>query len=553
MSAIGYVSLFPCRFNRHSAIFFIVCLFLSLFTTSCQPMRDAGFRAHYKDANQLAFASAGNQDALFLKVHKSNGDVYIFGNQWVIDADNEVVAGSGIQYDFNRRKISEGEQMIPFDSIILFETNKIPKNNEKDRLVGLSLLAAADVLLGTICLTIPKACFGSCPTFYLDAFTDAHHADAEGFSNAIAPGLEYRDIDALNNPGINDGRFLLTMKNEAFETHNLRSLSILAYPRTEGQRVYHTPEDRFFLCQEAIPPVLALTEEGDISLLLAKNDQQERFSLADPDNMVSKEEILLQFDKNDFMDDAFSGTLGLVAGFRQTLMTTYLIYHALDCMGNQVGDFLARLSSDYDMESSIGAGIKKELGDIDVYVWDESAGSWLFQGGWHETGPIAINHQLITLGNFEPGEDIKIKLIMNRGLWRLDYLHLTKVLSEVDPQVLEPVSLTANIPAEGLLNNLLDPERHLVSMPGNVFTFAYDLPEKDSDYEIFLASEGFYLIWSREQWTREKDLLSLYGMRRNPGRFLQRHASDYKRYESMMEEAFWNSRVNHQIITSHEN
>ena len=32
-----------------------------------------------------------------------------------------------------------------------------------------------------------------------------HYADAEGFSNAIAPSMEYYDIDAINHQPISDG------------------------------------------------------------------------------------------------------------------------------------------------------------------------------------------------------------------------------------------------------------------------------------------------------------------------------------------------------------
>lgn len=540
---------FVCRY-----ILWLFCMpALLMQLHSCVPMRDSAFRRHYHDANRLIYENAESPEKVYLKAHMENGDVYIFDNKWFIDTLDDMVAGHGALYNYNRRKIQEGDLRVPVDSVVLFETNRMPSDRDKDRISGLTVLAVADAIFGIICISVPKACFGSCPTFYLNGDSDAHHADAEVFSNAIAPGLEYRDIDALNNPRVVDGEFRLTMKNEAFETHNIRSAKLLAVARNEGQRVYHSHDDRFYLCRGAQPPAKAEADEGDVTFLLAKKDQVERFSLADPENMVSRESIYLEFNRKELTGKEQPARLGLIAGFRQTLMTSYLIYHALDCMGNQVSDFLAGMDREPGSDVETAWGIKKALGDVDVYLWDEMLGRYVHQGGWNETGPIAFNHQLIALDEAIAGEVVKIKLELNRGLWRLDYLALTQVLEEADPIVIQASALTGNGPDPvGQLEALNHPDRYLVSMPGDVYVMNYVLPDPDQDYEMFLDATGFYLIWNRAEWTKSKDLMSLRMMRSNPGRFLKRHAVDYKQYESLMEEAFWSSRINQQIITSHE-
>ncbi len=58
---------------------------------------------------------------------------------------------------------------------------------------GISLAVTA------YCIANPKACFGSCPTFYLEdeGGREPERPQAEGFSESIARVLEARDIDAL--------------------------------------------------------------------------------------------------------------------------------------------------------------------------------------------------------------------------------------------------------------------------------------------------------------------------------------------------------------------
>jgi hypothetical protein len=45
------------------------------------------------------------------------------------------------------------------------------------------------------CVTNPKACFRSCPTFYISD-GDSLRLKAEGFLSSIAPSLEATDVDA---------------------------------------------------------------------------------------------------------------------------------------------------------------------------------------------------------------------------------------------------------------------------------------------------------------------------------------------------------------------
>ena len=78
---------------------------------------------------------------------------------------------------------------------------------------------------------------------------------------------------------------------------------------------------------------IARNEIKSITNLLAYSDGNEYFSLTADKDLASKEELILEFyppQKNE---------LGLVINFRQTLLTTFLLYSGISYMGDQVGDY----------------------------------------------------------------------------------------------------------------------------------------------------------------------------------------------------------------------
>ena len=404
----------------------------------------------------------------------------------------------------------------------------------------MALLTGLDVILGIICITNPKACFGSCPTFYLNPDLNFHFSDAEVFSEAIRPSLEYSDIDALNNEPTFGNLFSLTMKNEALETHCVREVILLACPRPEGCRIYHSVKDEFFLCENYYPVTSAASDKGDISELLQNRDRNEWYSLADEKNMSSKEEILLTFQDVGETDDP-----GLILDFRQSLMTTYLIYSAFGYMGDEVGDIFARMERNSDTKEKVKDGIEKELGKIDIFLWDEKKESWTFQDGFYEIGPIAINRQIIPLENVNKNADLKLKLVLNKGYWRIDHAALTNIKEKVNPLHIPPSGiLNSGLPDQKAYEEIIDPKKLLISMPGDEFTFNFILPDPKTDYELFLYAKGYYLEWMRDNWLKNKDLVKLWQMIELPRIYLKEEAMNYKEYEKTMEKEFWDSKIN---------
>jgi hypothetical protein len=339
------------------------------------------------------------------------------------------------------------------------------------------------------------------------------------------------------------------MKNEALETHCVRDLKLLVFPREKGERIFHTPTDDFYLCENNYVLTSATANEGEITPLLRNQDRQERFSLSDENNLISKEEIYLSFENVKDIKDP-----GLILNFRQTLMTTYLIYSAFGYMGDEIGDIFAKMETNHVNQEKVKAGIKKELGKIDVYTWNDQKNDWEFQNGFYEIGPIAINRQLMPLKNVSSGQVVKLKLVINKGYWRIDYAALTNIKRKVEPLQIPPVTvLNKGIPDTKALSDILNPDIHLISMPGSEYKFNFKLPDQNTDYELFLYSQGYYLEWMREHWLKDKNLVKLWQMINLPDKYMKEEAKNYKQYETTMEEQFWGSKIDTKTFVYHEN
>lgn len=522
--------------------------FILLCITSIFACKTYNFRNNYRDANNLIHDSSINQTKLFLKTHLKNGDICILKDTWNIDTVANSVKGYGTRYDFNRNKVYDGIIILPIDSVAIFETNKKLDNNEAPRIAAITILTSVDAAIGIMCLTNPKACFGSCPTFYINENDNFHYADAEGFSNAIAPSLEYADVDALNNTKTITSDFSLTMKNEALETHCLNEVKLLAYPRKKGERIHQTRTNDFYLCKNNYQLSESNSKKEDNTILLQKEDRQERFSASEEHNLSSKEEIYLTFNS---VGDA--NNLGLLVNFRQSLMTTYFIYSAIGYMGDEVSDIFAGIEKNKDTHAKLNNGLKKELGDIDVYQLNAKTNAWEKISGLYETGPIAINRQLVPLKNISSKNNVKLKVVLNKGLWRMDYVSLTNIIEKVIPTEVHPTSILnkGNVDFSAL-NDLNSSTKFLISMPGSEYKFNFKLPKENTDYELFLYSKGYYLEWMRDHWIKDKDLLKLYQMVNNPKKYLKEEAKNYKKYEATMEQEFWNSKIDTKLFSYYD-
>ena len=511
-------------------------VFALLVLASCQHYF---FRTTYDSANEMLNRSKETKIKPFLKAHFKNGEVVIFENEWEMDSSQQYITGQGTHYDVYRKTPTYGPQKVSISMVSLFETNERLKNPEMGRIGALTVIGAADLAVGIFCIINPKACFGSCPTFYLNPNSNYHHSDAEGFSSAILPRLAYSDADAL--PELPATFNLeITMKNEAMETHVVRGVRLKVFPKEDGKTVLQSQDHRFYSVKNGLKPVKAEGHEGDLLPALLAADRFERFSLAHPNSMKHRETIDLEFESN------ARASLGLQLHFRQTLMSTFLFYSAMDDMGDQFSDFFAEMESKGGPLLKRFQRIQKELGGIDVSVWDEEMGKWVFAGTFGEFGPIAIENQLLRLPKFKAHQRVKVRLSMNQGLWRLDAARLCTVEKEVEPLVLQPTELRDRY--SGKSEQLPSAEKPLVTNPGRQVIWKFSLPSAGNQWVAFLESEGYYLEWSRSEWVKDKNIARLTQMGVAPESYFRKNAKAYKEYEKTMEREFWDSRYSEKQV-----
>jgi len=478
-----------------------------------------------------------------VKVHMKDGSLYVLA---IFDMDNnsDTAYGFGTYYDQYRNVIKfntdpsgqwiDDRFLIPMPDIALIEMNKI-KNNMTGKIIGITLVSAATIGVTAYCLANPKACFGSCPTFYSWDGTDTTLM-AEGFSSSILRKYEQEDIDMLYSACSTDSTFNLRLTNEALETHVIRYADVMVLPRGDGERVFSDGKGSFFRTYDITAPLECQSPEGDCLEKLRLMDKRERYGPSDPENLIAKESVEITF------ADVPQGELGFIIGCRQSFMTTYLFYQGLAYLGKSAGYFAARIESGDKFLQRKFDRIKDLLGGIEVFVQDPR-GRWIKAGEIAESGPIASDVHLIMLPDELRSENMNIRLRMTKGLWRIDYVALGRLGQEVDPILVEPTDVVAKNSAGMNTPPLLkDPQNPLVTLPGDVYEIKYEIPDLSGSYDLFLKSRGYYLEWIREPWLEEENHVMaaiFFGL---PKLYMKNASKDFKKAEATLEESFWKSR-----------
>lgn len=474
----------------------------------------------------------------FLKAHLRSGHVYVFSTWTWSDSTGRVV-GDATLYDAARSRVDSGHYDVRRDSVALFETNvSKPSTSAK----ALTVMAGVTAAIAVACATNPKACFGSCPTFYATDSSGRSVLQAEGFSASIAPALEATDLDALFRAAPVGREFTLHLTNEALETHVIRRADLLVAPRPRNGRVFATPDHRFHQATNLTAPSACTSGGTDCRAAVAAFDDQERWSTADSRDLASREVVELEFDR------VPAGPLGLVVTARQSLMTTYLIYQALAYMGNDAARWLAAMRTSRDSSAQAEAILGRLLGTIEISVRGDS-GEWLAAGAAGETGPIASDTKIIPLPA-TTGRPLRLRLRLTKGLWRLDWIAIASLGARVEPVRLSPTTVRRggspdSLAAKALAADGSGSREPLTTLPGDALDLVYELPPDQERYEIFLEARGYYLEWMRREWIAEEDPRAARRLLLDPAAMLRALAPAFKRQEPMMEQAFWKSRYVH--------
>jgi len=469
-----------------------------------------------------------------IKVHMKNGELFVLSH-WELDNSEKTVNGKGSHFDADRNEIlTDAQFSIPISNIALFEGNAIDNNGQTGQIVSMSAVSFLNLFLSVYCASDPKACFGSCPTYY------AHNGrelslQGEGFSSSMAKVYEAKDLDMLYDAHNQSDTFKLEIRNEALETHMIRFCDLIVIPKDETEKIYASSDYRFYASSKTDQPELCRGNEGDILYQVKEYDKIERYSKADSFNLMKKEFIDLIF-KNNHKD------YGLVLTSRQTLMTTYLFYQTMAYFGNTLPYWTTKLENGNRILKNKGLNMYDRLGGIEIFIKTKK-NTWKKIEEIQEMGPIASDFHLIKLPEI-PGDKIHIRLKMTQGLWRIDYLSLAELDYEVFPIRIKPNRLVKQgFDQQKSLKVLNDTSEYLVTLPGEKYIAYYNLPQNESLFEYYLLSKGYYLEWMREEWLKEenKKMMTLLFMR--PNKYLKEMAPKFKKVEPIIENFFWRTKI----------
>jgi len=472
-----------------------------------------------------------DHESPFLKVHMRDGGLYVLSH-WSVDEEKREVVGTGDRFDARREVVSTGSARIAIADVVLFETNVVKTSGVT---AAMTVVTGLSVAVTVACLANPKACFGSCPTFYLAAGEGGGELlAAEGFSASIAPSLEERDVDHLFRARPAGRELVVRLTNEAYETHVIRYARIIAARRPPGGRVLAERDGHLVAASRLDAPRSCRAAEGDCRSAVAAMDGVERWSRTDGRDLGSREVIELEFDAG----GAGGVERGLVIGARQTFLTTYLFYQALAYLGRSAGEALAALERGGGRAADGSIDMRTVLGGIAVEV-EGADGRFAEVGVFDETGPLAADVQVVRL---PPGTGRRVRLRVTRGHYRLDLVALAVLApGPVHALELEPVAVErGGAPDGAALAALGGGDQQLVTGPGDEYRVHYRLPAADS--ELFLASRGYYLEWMRDEWVAEESRPRAALFLLQPRLMLRLLAPSFRKVEDRMEEMFWRSR-----------
>jgi len=469
-----------------------------------------------------------------LKAHLKNGDVYVF-DHWQFHNQTRRIGGMGFHYDMNRTLKEKGMLSVSIDDVALFESNKPVKS---PFIAALALITAGSIAMTVVCLTNPKTCFGSCPTFYVPGANGPILA-AEAFSDAVAPSLAKRDLDALFHAQLKSSDLVMRVTNEALETHVIDRTNLLAATRPHGGRVLATSDGRLLKAVAFEEPQQCRADEGDCRDTMGKSDGSERWSLTEATDLATKETIDLEFAPSP--DDSMP--YGFLVEARQTFVTTFLMYQALAYLGSRTGPMLAALSSTTNGPPEALAGIGKlfeMLGGIELLV-EDGRGGWQPVGRFNETGPIASDVQLIEVPKGLSARRLRLRI--TKGYYRIDRIARVRIAG---PATVTQVPLAAIVTkhgdAAGAQAWLAGKAPQLVTQPGDDHALHFRLPDNYGDLDLFLDSHGYYIEWMRSEWLKEENFPRFLQMVSFPSQALRNLAPAFKRVEPGFEDAFWKSR-----------
>ncbi|MEO7457326.1 MAG: hypothetical protein ABIY52_13770 [Gemmatimonadaceae bacterium] len=438
-----------------------------------------------------------------VKVHLLDGGTVVFRNGVSVSARE--ITGAGKAYRLLDDVAFTDRDRIPIDSVVGLESFDGKLLTAQS--VVVSVAATGLAAIGTAGLLL--AIFGSCPTVYADTGA-AGKLQAEGFSYAIAPLLEHRDVDPLDvRPGP-DGIIRLELRNEALETHFINHIELLAVKRPAGASVVPDQSGKLVVVSDMHPLSSARDRAGrDVSADLADADGR-LFATAPATVNAAR-----AGDLDDYIDietDALPAgdSIAVVLRLRNSLLNTVLLYDGI-LGGPDAADWLVTGLQQIGTALDLSRWYTRTMG-----MHATVDGVALPASGEHarlgDVGPIAFRDVAIVLPRpSSAAKNVRVRLRFVADDWRIDRARFAGVVTRPTPATLHLSRVIAPNPARGgpavldtaALRALGEADNdYLETHPGQRMTLEF-ASRADSSTTYLIAWQGWYREWIRGAWLAE--------------------------------------------------
>lgn len=436
-----------------------------------------------------------------VKAHMADGSTVVFRRGATVD--RTFITGPGEWFQ-PLSDASRPRGQVPLDSVVGVETFEGRVLSAQ----SLAVSTAATVLGGTAAVVILKALFGSCPTVYAD--TGAGPAlQAEGFSYAIAPLFEQRDVDPLRVRAGPDGVVRLELRNEALETHFINHVELLAARHPAGTRAVPDQSGHPVVVAAERPLAAAVDRSGrDVRTLLLEADGRLFASLPATVDAARADDL------DDWIDLEADGlppgdSVAVTLRLRNSLLNTVLLYEGI-LGGRDAPDWLE-------------GGLQNIATAVDVSRWyvrtmgmrvSTDAGASARIG---DVGPIAFRDVAVVLPR--PARDagrVRVRLRFVADNWRIDRATIAGVIGRPRVEHLPVARVVVPVPATGVgpavdgaaARAVADADdAYLETRPGQRMTLEFarsaTTPAADTVTTYLIAWQGWYREWIRGAWLAE--------------------------------------------------
>ncbi|MFL5581522.1 MAG: hypothetical protein ACJ8AO_14225 [Gemmatimonadaceae bacterium] len=438
-----------------------------------------------------------------VKAHLADGSTVVFRKGATVSRSE--IAGAGEWYPL-LSDVVRPRNVVPLDSVVGVETFEAKVLAAPT--LAVSVAATAVGALGAAALAV--AIFGSCPTVYAD--TGAGLAlQAEGFSYAIAPLFEQRDVDPLRLRAGADGVVRLELRNEALETHFINHVELLAVRHPAGTRAL-PDQHGHAVSASAVRPLARATDRAgrDVRDALASADGR-LFSTASATVDAAREG-----DLDDWIDLEAEGlppgdSVAVVLRLRNSLLNTVLLYEGI-LGGRDAPDWLATGLQHIATAVDVSRWYVRTMG---MRVSVEGAAPGAPSARLGDVGPIAFRDVAVVLPR--PTRDagrVRVRLRFVADNWRIDRAEVAGVIARPTVERLPVTRVVVPVPAVGTgpaldsaaVSAVADPdERYLETRPGQRMTleFAPARASAGDSTTYLIAWQGWYREWIRGAWLAE--------------------------------------------------